>query len=263
MRNAALMLFLLTTACGGDDDAGRSDGGSDSDGSACGADCVDAEPVGQVCSDPVFTTSDPDGGWSDGGYYVHNNMWNCDDYECVETLSACSYASFYTIANMNDDSHDGAVKSYPNVHKDYDAPLISSFSAITTTFAATSPHVGIYNVAYDVWLNGVASPDSNEIMIWTENYNQVPAGDQVATVTLGGADYDVYRTGDGGYIAFVPTAVMTSGGIDLLELFDYVVSQGWIAGDSTIGQIGYGVEIVSTDGNDARFDFTDFSITER
>jgi hypothetical protein len=56
---------------------------------------------------------------------------------------------------------------------------------------------------------------------------------------------------------------MTSGTINLLELFDWVASQGWIAPDSTIGQIGYGVEIVSTDDDDARFDFTDFSITER
>jgi hypothetical protein len=33
---------------------------------------------------PAFVTSDPSGGWSNGGYYVHNNMWNtakCDS--CV------------------------------------------------------------------------------------------------------------------------------------------------------------------------------------
>jgi hypothetical protein len=259
MKNAALGLLVWLAACGGGDDGGGAGdgGGGGDDGSR------DAAPAGQLCSDPVFTTSDPDGGWSDGGYYVHNNMWNCDAYECAETLSACSYASFFAIANMNDDSGDGAVKAYPNVHKDYDAPAISTFSAITSTFAASSPHLGIYNVAYDVWLDGVASPGSTEIMIWTENYNQVPAGDRAATVTLGGADYDVYRTGDGGYIAFVPGEVMTAGSLDLLEIFDWVVSQGWIANDSTIGQIDYGIEIVSTDGADARFDVTDFSITER
>jgi hypothetical protein len=163
---------------------------------------------------------------------------------------------------MNNDSGDGAVKSYPNVHKDYDLPAIGSFNGITSTFAATSPEVGIYNVAYDIWLDGVASEGSTEIMIWTENHNQVPAGEQAATVTLGAATYDVYRTGDGGYIAFVPGAVMTSGSIDLLELFDWLMSQGWIASDATIGQIDYGVEIVSTDGTDARFDITRFSITE-
>jgi len=274
MEKLSLALVIGLAACGGDDvsGGGGEDGGSscgdgrcdasESDGS-CAADCADAQPAGQVCTNPVFTTSDPNGGWSDGGYYVHNNMWNCGDYACDETLSACSYSSFYVTANMDDESGDGAVKSYPNVHKDYEAPTISSFSSLTSTFAATSPQVGIYNLAYDIWLNGVATPDSTEIMIWTENYNQVPAGDQAATVTLGGADYDVYRTGDGHYIAFVPSAIMTSGGIDLLELFDWVISQGWITDASTIGQIGYGVEIVSTDDSDARFDITDFSLTER
>jgi hypothetical protein len=262
MTRAALAVLMALAACGSDDSSGESDGGGAAGEDGGGGD-GDARVAGEVCTDPVFTTSDPNGGWSDGGYYVHNNMWNCDAYPCVETLSACSYSSFFAVANMNDDSHDGAVKSYPNVHKDYDAPVLSSFAAISTTFAAESPHVGIYNVAYDIWLNGVATDGSNEIMIWTENYNQVPAGDQAATVTLGSATWDVYRTGDGGYIAFVPTEVMTSGAIDLLELFDWVASQGWIAADSTVGQIGYGVEIVSTDGSDARFDFTDFSITDR
>jgi hypothetical protein len=25
-------------------------------------------------ANPLFVTSDPNGGWSEGGYYVHNNM---------------------------------------------------------------------------------------------------------------------------------------------------------------------------------------------
>jgi len=34
-----------------------------------------------------------------------------------------------------------------------------------------------------------------------------------------------------------------------------------VAKNSTLGQIGFGVEIVSTDGKPATFQFTDFSIT--
>jgi hypothetical protein len=272
----AIGLALGLGACGGG--GGPQGGGDDGTGAVCGdgvcdasetaascaADCGGPPPVGMVCTDPTFTTSDPNGGQTIDGYYVHNNMWNCGGmYTCTETLSACSYNSFFVIANANDDAHDGAVKSFPNVHKDYQAaPAISSFQSITTTFAATSPHVGIYDVAYDIWLNGVASAGSNEIMIWTENFKQVPAGGKVDAVTLGGQAYDVYRTGDGGYIALVPTQVMLSGSIDLLGMFQYLMSKGFLATDSTIGQIDYGVEIVSTDGSDARFDFTDFSIVE-
>src|SRR3954462_2351778 len=42
-------------------------------------------------ADPLFVTSDPNGGWSEGGYYVHNNLWNSRKYEpCTSTLHASS-----------------------------------------------------------------------------------------------------------------------------------------------------------------------------
>jgi glycosyl hydrolase family 12 len=214
------------------------------------------------CPDPVFETSDPNGGWSVGGYYVHNNMWNCGSYACSETLYACSYDNWYVVANLNNDSGDGAVKTYPNVHKDYGDVPIGSFHAITSTFAETSPHVGIYNVAFDIWINGIASTGCTEIMIWNENHNQVPAGTQVETVTLGGRTYHVWKTPDSGYIAFVPTVIFTSGTVDLLEIFQWVMGKNWLPSDSWVSQIDFGVEIVSTDGRDAVFEFTDFSITD-
>jgi hypothetical protein len=210
------------------------------------------------CDSPTFITSDPNGGWSDGGYYVHNNMWNSDADLGPETLYACSYKDWHVISNQSNDA--GAVKTYPNVHKDYNKVAISSFNYLTSTFAATSPHVGIYNVAYDIWLNGVATAGSNEVMIWTENYNQVPAGTKVDTVTMDGRAYNVWKTNGGAYIAFVPTSMVTSGSIDLLGILKWIISKGWIPSGSTIGQICFGVEIVSTNGTNAKFAFTDFSI---
>jgi hypothetical protein len=211
------------------------------------------------CTNPVFVTSDPNGGWSAGGYYVHNNMWNSAYGLGPETLYACAYNNWYVVSNQTNNA--GAVKTYPNVHKDYSDIPISSFSTITSRFAETSPHVGIYNVAYDIWLNGIATASSTEIMIWTENFNQVPGGSQATTVTLGGRTYDVFKTSNNAYIAFVPTVVFTSGTVDLLEIFNWTMSQGWLPSNSTLGQIDFGVEIVSTNGADATFKFTDFSIT--
>jgi hypothetical protein len=209
----------------------------------------------------VFVTSDTNGGWDDGGYYLHNNMWNSSSYPFTETLYACSYDNWYVVANANDASGDGAVKTYPNVHKDYNNVPISSFPTLTSRFAASSPHVGIYNVAYDIWLNGVAENGCTELMIWTENYNQVPGGRKVATATLGGRTYDVWRDSwDWQYVAFVPAAVMTSGTIDIKEILQWMIGKGWITSSATLGQLCFGVEIVSTDGADATFTFTDFSI---
>jgi limonene-1,2-epoxide hydrolase len=213
------------------------------------------------CTSPVFVTSDPSGGWSNGGYYVHNNMWNSASYQCSETLSACSYHNWYVVANMNKNTGDGAVKTYPNVHKDYNNVPISSFNGITSTFAETSPHVGIYDVAYDIWTNGVAAAGCTEFMIWNENYKQVPSGSLAATVTLGGRTYNVYKTSNNGYIAFIPTVVFTSGTVDILEIFNWTISKGWLPANSTLGQLDFGVEFVSTNGTNAAFKCTDFSIT--
>jgi hypothetical protein len=230
-------------------------------GSAGTAGTSDAGGTGgnSTCINPVFVTSDPNGGWSNGGYYVHNNMWNSSSGLGPETLSACSYSNWYVVSNQTNSA--GAVKTYPNVHKDYSNVAISSFNVITSTFAESSPHVGIYNVAYDIWTNGVATSGSTEFMIWTENYNQVPAGSKTMTTTFGGRTYDVWKTSNNQYIAFVPTTVFTSGTVDLLEILKWTISQGWLPANSTLGQICFGVEIVSTNGANATFYFTDFSIT--
>jgi hypothetical protein len=212
-----------------------------------------------TCTNPVFMTSDTNGGWSNGGYYVHNNMWNSSAGLGPETLYACSYNNWYVVSNQTNSA--GAVKTYPNVHKDYSNVPISSFNVITSTFAESSPHVGIYNVAYDIWTNGVATSGSTEFMIWTENFNQRPAGSKVMTTPFGGRTYDVWKTSDNHYIAFVPTIVFTSGTVDLLEMLKWAMTQGWLPSNSTLGQICFGIEIVSTNGSNATFYVTDFSIT--
>lgn len=216
-----------------------------------------------VCTDPFFTTSDPNGGITIDGYYVHNNLWNAASYPgTTGTTEVCSSNSFNHVGYASNSTGDGAVKTYPNVHKNYSGRTISSFSTLTSTFAATSPGVGIYNVAYDIWLNGVPN---DEVMIWTDNHNQVPAGSRFASgISLSGRTWDVYATHDNGYIAFVPSngARYTSGMLDIKAMLDYLVRQGRVAANATVDQICYGVEIVDTAGSAATWNFTDFSIID-
>jgi hypothetical protein len=212
-----------------------------------------------TCTAPLFTTSATDGGWSNGGYYVHNNMWN-PNYPVTETMYACAYNNWYVVANANNNSGDGAVKTYPNVHKDYSGRTVASFTTLTSTFSSISPSVGIYDIAYDLWLNGVPN---DEIMIWTDNYKQVPAGSRFASnVSLSGFTWDVYATNDNGYIALVPSngARLTKGSLDLKAILNYLVAQGKIVTSSTVDQIGFGVELVSTDSSNQTFTVNDFSI---
>lgn len=215
-------------------------------------------------TDPMFTTSEPNGGWSNGGYYVHNNMWNSAKYTpCTSTLYAWSPGKWQVVARMNNKTGDGAVKTYPNVHRDYSSVPIDSFDAITSRFAEMSPRAGIYNFAYDIWINGIARAGCTEIMIWTENYKQIPGGRYMQEVSFGGQSYKVYRAPGTGYIAFVAKTNFTSGSLDLLEIMRWTMAKGWVPDKSTLNQICFGVEIVSTDDAEARFAVTDFSIDER
>jgi Glycosyl hydrolase family 12 len=219
-----------------------------------------------TCTNPThvlpLNQSNPQDGITLDGYYVDTDTWNAANYPVQQTMYVCNYNNWYVIANMNNDSGDGAVKTYPNVHKDFsNAPQISSFTTISSSFAHTapSPKVGIYEFAYDIWLNGVASSGSTEVMIWTDNYNQVPSGSVQETVSLGGQSYKVYKSGS--YIAFVDTTSVTSGTLDLLAFFNHIMGKGWIPSNSTLGAIDYGVELVSTNGQDATFQVNNFSVT--
>ena len=219
------------------------------------------------CIHPQFVTSDENGIWFDGKYIVHNNMWNVSGYDVTETLAACSHRNWRVTATADNSRGDGAVKTYPNVHRDFHnpstghEPRLSSFSRLRSTWAARTPHVGIYDAAYDIWLNGV--PGEHEVMIWTDNFKQVPAGSPVTTREFSGYRWKVWATDDNGYIAFVPTHPLTHGTLDLKRMLDWLVARGRLPQDVTLGQVCFGFEIVSTDGSPARFKVNDFSLSVR
>lgn len=224
-----------------------------------------ASTANAACSKPRFVTSDTNGMWNNGGYIVHNNMWNVSGYDVSETLTACSYRDWSVRVTADDDRGDGAVKTYPNVHKDYHnwstgaEPRLSSFRTIRSTFAARTPRVGIYNAAYDIWLDGV--PGEHEVMIWTDNYRQVPAGSRFAKVRLSGHTWRVYATEGNHYIAFVPTERLTRGTLRLKSMLSWLVARGRLDRNVTLGQICFGFEVVSTGGSPAVFSVSDFSVT--
>lgn len=222
---------------------------------------------GKGCSAPVFSSSKPDAMFNNGGYIVHNNMWNAEGYKVSQRIDACSFRLWDATATADNSRGDGAVKTYPNVHKDYHdwstgaEPKLSSFGTLRSTFAGTGPGVGIYDVAYDIWLNGV--PGNREVMIWTENHGQTPSGSVVAKgIVLSGITWDLFATGDNGYLAFVPRQTLSSGSLDLRAMLNFLVQQGRMPVSSTLGQIDFGVEIVSTNGAPATFRFSDFSVTD-
>jgi hypothetical protein len=186
-------------------------------------------------------------------------MWNAANYPgTTQTLAVCNFNSFYVTANMNNNANDGAVKTYPCGQDNGDFstnPAVSSFHSIPSDFAESGPHVGIYEFAYDIWLNNQA----DELMIWNDNFNQVPAGSPVANVTIDGHAWTLWNTN--GYHAFVADQNFTSGSLNLLSYMQYLIQHGYMAATSTVGQVNYGAELVSTNSTDQTFFFDNFDVS--
>ena len=210
------------------------------------------------CTHPSFSSSAQYGMWNLSPYYVYNNMWGISGYSVSQTIYACSYSNWYVTADMNNDNGDGHVKTYPNSQKDFNNTAISSLNSVTSTFAQTSPGTGIYEDAYDIWLNGLATSGSTEVMIWTQNHGQTPSGSVQGTVTVDGRTFTVWKSGS--YIAFVANSNFSSGTVSLLAFFQYIIGKGWIPSSSTLSQVCYGVELVSTNGTPATFSFSNYSV---
>jgi Glycosyl hydrolase family 12 len=198
--------------------------------------------------------------WNLQPYFVAQDMWNASGYSVTQTIYACSYSNWYVTATMNNDNGDGAVKTYPNSHRDFDnSPQINSFHSITSTFAESGPDTGIYEDAYDIWLNGIASSGSTEVMIWNDNHGQTPGGSVQGSATIDGRTYSVWRAGT--YIAFEADTNFTSGTMNLMAFFQWIMSKGWIPSNSTLGQIDYGAELVSTNNVPLTYSFSNFSVS--
>jgi len=218
---------------------------------------AEAATSARSCRQPHFVTTDPNGMWSKGKYVVHNNMWNIGGYDVSERLEACSPGNWSVRASADNRSGDGAVKTYPNVHRDFHnwatghEPRISAFHTITTTFAARSPSSGIYDTAFDIWLNGVASNGSTELMIWTHNHKQTPSGSVVARgLRFAHRTWKLWATADHSYLAFVPDKPLDHGTIQLRPRLSYLTRHGYLATGSTLGQVDFGIEFVTASSSD-------------
>jgi hypothetical protein len=246
------------TGSGGTGSGGTGSGGTGSPGGQ------PAGPAPGTCTHPKYQTSGQLDMWNQDPYFVYNNMWNVSGYSVTQTLYACSYGNWYVAANMNNDKGDGAVKTYPNSHRDFhDTPKISSLSSLTSTFAESSPSSGIWENAYDIWINRVSNDHPTELMVWTHNHGQSPGGTHQGSATFGGRGYQVWRGVNGNftYVALVADQNFTSGTLDLLSMAKWLIQKGWMPGNSTLDQVCYGPEIVSTGGARETFSYSGFSVS--
>jgi hypothetical protein len=221
------------------------------------------------CANPDVYQEEDGGDYGDplgpnvGPYFIHNNAWNWSGPPQHETLYACGPGNWWVDASG---MRGPDVKTYPNVHVDIaggdeGAPL-SDWRTIISTFADKTPTGGGWDSAFDVWLNGLATDTSTEVMVWTAFHNQRPAGDVVGTYTASGVVYDIWADHQG-YVAYVARTTLYRGTINLMAIFRDGIRRGLIPQNPRLNQICYGVEFVTTAGGVRRFTVSGFSLTIR
>jgi hypothetical protein len=269
-RNVISTVFTIAVAILGVSFLSSCHAASGQAGSGAGSDTHAALPADRSCTRPTvvpMNSGNAQSGVTRSKYYVTNDTWNSAPYSLSQAIYVCNYNSWYTIAAMNNDTGDGAVKTSPNVQQTwYPTPTkLSRWKSITSQFSyvppGTGPDYGIWEFEYDIWLNGLADDKSTEIMIWTYNNGQRPAGSPVDAFYDAGHAYVVYYSPlPREYIAFVDLSQKLSGSINLLDFFNYAISKGWMLRSSTLYQICNGVELVSTNGKPEKFAINNFAI---
>ncbi len=209
-------------------------------------------------------------------YNASAEHWAVND-DFRSNMCVYSKDKWYVEAKSINDG--GMVQAYPSMRLIYhdwgsdtfaNDPKLSSFPQLKAEVAVTDPAncTGcIYNDAFDVWLNGIGG-DAPELMIWTHNNGQSPYGPKKASnITIDGRQWDLYNSGS--YIAYVPTNNddIKSGTYDLKAFINDLVAREIVPADPKVGQVSYGVEVVSTGTGSnppfRRWDFTKFNVLDK
>lgn len=189
-----------------------------------------------------------------GKYWLQNNQWGVIGHNYTNywtTTENCSLGWEWSFPP----GQGGAVKFYPYIGTWYNGlPVQASSSTkilLDWGYVLTGTS-GTYDCAWDIWCSANGDPTaaaSDEIMIWTYGSQYaVPAGTKIATVSIDGHTWDVWRGSIGwNYVAFKIVGNTSSvANLNITDFTHYLVSHGLMNNDY-ITQVQAGSEI--TDGN--------------
>ena len=195
-------------------------------------------------------------------YTVSQDMWG-EDAQSVQTLTA------YSAGNWSISTYEptGApVRAYPDVYENLGNP-INSYTTVTASFNETTPSAGSDEAAFDIWINGIDNAaGSTEVMIWTNDHGQYPAGTDTTTATVDGTTSAVWECsvascGHGCYSFVLPNE--TSGSVNILDYLSWLENAGLVTASQPLSQVDYGWEIGNTGGTTETFSMNSYSLTAK
>ncbi|MGW2690132.1 GH12 family glycosyl hydrolase domain-containing protein [Streptomyces sp. NPDC001414] len=207
-----------------------------------------------------------------GKYYAHNSEWgntyNGWGYgnQCVSHDDAqggnnwASSFNWYNNGSISDD--EWHIKAFPSIvsgwqwgyanpdHGGFPVRLGDEHEILTSWDFSVNASDWKGDSIYDMWIDPSQNPTGqpqNEVMVFL-NYSDgtIPSSaDKVATVDLGGASWDVYRSyGSWQVISFVRTQQTSSvSNLSLRDFMDYSANVGWLDRNLYLVSVQAGHEI--------------------
>lgn len=195
---------------------------------------------------------------------VVQDVWRPSSAYRSQVLTSYSAANWHATTNVA--AGNMPVVSYPDTKQVMSsgsgAPSpVTSFAGISSSYAERLPAAGRFESAYDIWLS--ASGQVQEIMIWTYNHGQRPAGtDTRRTATIGTRAYEVWASTANKIVTLASRTSAVSGTTDILGSLRWLQHHGYTRASAGLTSIDYGFEICSTGGHPETFSLDSYSLVK-
>lgn len=206
-------------------------------------------------------------------YVVQNNAWNNPGGQAI-TVSQTGF----TITTENGSAPtNGAPLGYPSIYTGWHygtgspgtiLPIqLGQIQTATSSISYTYPTSGIYDAAYDIWLNPTpitTGVNQQEVMIWFNHTGPIqPVGSVVGNATIDGQNFAVWKGSNGqnnvvSYVANSPITTWNSfdvmGFIDNTQTWEPVTDSWYLTSiqagfEPWSGSVGAGVNNFSASIN--------------
>lgn len=231
------------------------------------------------------STSGNCGPYSDPAVFRTDNAVDLvtqNDFSAIpQTLTVQDSTSWTVAANTDAQSDKTSVKSYPATQVTYTTtsnhpePSATFGSTLTSNWTNANPAGAAqdYEYAFDDWLANPANNSWNndlEVMIWTDNHGQRPAGNpngQVYTAA-DGSSWDVWLDGGASSVSSVSTVSFVrqgnaaSGSLDRIGFYNWLQGHGLLAATYGVDQLNYGLEVCSAGTGTKTYGVSNYSVVK-
>lgn len=180
-----------------------------------------------------------------GNYIIMNNRWGTSATQCINTTSN----GFSIIQEDGVAATNGAPTAYPAIYLGChysncspNSPLpaqINSFSSANSSISDTYPGGGVWDAAYDIWLNAdtnVSGVQDTEIMIWLNHQGSIqPVGSATGSANLAGHSWQVWtgNNGQNNVVSYVSTSALSGMSFNVKDFINDTLSRGSQYGNSS------------------------------